>query len=172
LSTRRHDLRAIVAPLLVTALCGVSGSAQELIGAQPTVTATGARALVDACLAYAKTNRQRVGIAVVDPHGNLLDYHTMEGTNVIAGESAILKAKTAVRWRQPTEELNARVLKEENVAPVWIGDFPQRGGVPIFVKGEIVGGMGIGGGGGDECAKAAIAAVLKNATTTPPSTAP
>lgn len=172
MSTRRHDLRAIVAPLLVTALCGVSGSAQELIGAQPMVTATGARALVDACLAYAKANRQRVGIAVVDPHGNLLDYHTMEGTNVIAGESAILKAKTAVRWRQSTEQLNARVLKEENVAPVWIGDFPQRGGVPIFVKGEIVGGMGIGGGGGDECAKAAVAAVLKNASTTPPSTQP
>jgi glc operon protein GlcG len=165
-------LRSIFFLLLVAVLSCASPSAQELIGAQPTVTSTGARALVDACLAYAKANKQRVGIAVVDPYGNLLDYHTMEGTNVIAGESAILKAKTAVRWWRSTEELNARVLKEENVAPVWIGDFPQRGGVPIFVNGEIVGGMGIGGGGGDECAKTAIAAVLKNASTTLPSTQP
>ena len=135
-------MRGIAVLLLVAVSCCASLSAQELIGAQPTITATGARALVDACLAYAKANKQRVGIAVVDPHGNLLDYHAMEGTNVIAGESAILKAKTAVRWWRSTEELNARVLKEENVAPVWIGDFPQRGGVPIFVKGEIVGGMG------------------------------
>src|SRR5688572_11055584 len=170
--SRRHQMRTIVVLLLVAVLPCASPSAQELIGAQPTITPTGARALVDACLAYAKEHKQRVGIAVVDPHGNLLDYHRMEGTNVIAGESAILKAKTAVRWRQSTEDLNARVLKEENVAPVWIGDFPQRGGVPIFIKGEIVGGMGIGGGGGDDCAKAAIAAVLKNASTTLPSARP
>ena len=160
--------------ILCTILLSMPGlaAAQEFIGAQKTITATGARALVDACLAYARANNQRVGIAVVDPYGNLLDYHSMEGTNVIAGESAILKAKTAVRWWRSTEELNARVLKEENVAPVWIGDFPQRGGVPILIGGEIAGGMGIGGGGGDECAKAAIAAVLKNASTALPSARP
>lgn len=143
---------------------GVEG----VLGEQKTITSTGARALVDSCLAYARRNNQAVGIAVVDPYGNLIDYHTMGGTNVIAGESAILKAKTAVRWWRSTEELNARVLGEQNVAPVWIGDFPQRGGVPIVVGGVVVGGMGIGGGGGDDCAKAAIAAVLPGATTTVP----
>lgn len=165
-------MRTRVVLVLAAVLCSAGLSAQELVGAQKTVTATGARALVDACLAYARVHKQRVGIAVVDPYGNLLDYHTMEGTNVIAGESAILKAKTAVRWWRSTEELNARVLREENVAPVWIGDFPQRGGVPIFIGGEIAGAMGIGGGGGDECAKAAIASVLKDATTALPAAQP
>jgi glc operon protein GlcG len=143
-------------------------AAEGALGEQKTITSTGARALVDSCLAYAQRNNQAVGIAVVDPYGNLIDYHTMSGTNVIAGESAILKAKTAVRWWRSTEELNARVLGEQNVAPVWIGDFPQRGGVPIVVGGVVVGGMGIGGGGGDDCAKAASAAVLPGATTTVP----
>ena len=148
--------------------CSVPASAQPLIGQQPTLTGTGARALVDACLAHARRNNLHVGIAVVDPYGNLLDYHTMEGTNVIAGESAVLKAKTAVRWWRSTTELNERVVKQENVAPVWIGDFPQTGGVPIFMNGVIVGGMGIGGGRGDECAKVAVRSVLQGATTDPP----
>ena len=146
--------------------CFAGGATAQNIGEQKTVTSTGARALVDACLAHARRNNLRVGVAVVDPYGNLLDYHTMEGTNVIAGESAVLKAKTAVRWWRSTQELNERVLREENVAPVWAGDFPQQGGVPIFINGVIVGGMGIGGGRGDECAKIAIAAVLGNTATT------
>ena len=136
------------------------------LGEQKTITGTGARALVDACLAYAKTNNLRVGVAVVDPYGNLLDYHTMEGTNVIAGESAVLKAKTSVRWWRPTVELNERVKNWDNVAPVWAGDFPQDGGIPIFINGVIVGAMGIGGGRGDACAKSAVAAIFGNTATT------
>jgi glc operon protein GlcG len=168
-------MRSVI--LALAALCGAAISAQAaapaFVGEQKTLTGTGARALVDACLAHARQNNLHVGIAVVDPYGNLLDYHTMEGTNVIAGESAILKAKTAVRWWRSTTDLGERVLRSENVAPVWIGDFPQTGGVPIFIDGVIIGGMGIGGGRGDACAKAAVAAVLKNASTeAPPDAAP
>jgi hypothetical protein len=70
--------------------------AQEFIGAQRAITTTGAPALVVACLAYARAgraNNQRAGSAVVDPYGNLLDYRSMEDTNVIAGESAILEKR-------------------------------------------------------------------------------
>ena len=147
--------------IAVLTLFWVSGAAaQALIGEQKTILSTGARALVDACLDYARANDLKIGVAVVNPSGHLLDYHTMEGTNVIAGESAVLKAKTAVRWWRSTEEMNQRVRDWENVAPVWIGDFPQRGGVPIFMDGTIVGAMGIGGGGGDACALSAIETVL------------
>jgi glc operon protein GlcG len=146
--------------------CIAGAASAQTLGDQKTITGTGARALVDACLAYAKTNNLRVGIAVVDPYGNLLDYHTMEGTNVIAGESAVLKAKTSARWWRPTVVLNQRVKDWENVAPVWAGDFPQEGGIPIFINGVIVGAMGIGGGRGDACAKAAVAAVFGKVATT------
>jgi glc operon protein GlcG len=141
--------------------------ARDYVGDQRTVLSTGARELVDSCLEYANENNLRVGIAVVDPYGNLLDYHTMEGTNVIAGESAILKAVTSVRWWRSTEELNQRVENWDNVAPVWAGDFPQRGGVPIVMDGIVIGAMGIGGGGGDACARHAIENVLDAATALP-----
>jgi glc operon protein GlcG len=154
--------------VLTAGLAAAGGaSAQELTGAQQTVLATGARALTDSCLAYARENNLRVGIAVVDPYGNLLDYHTMEGTNVIAGESAILKAKTAARWWRPTVEMNERVRNWENVAPVWAGDFPQDGGVPIVMDGIVIGAMGIGGGRGDACAVHAIETVLGATTVMP-----
>jgi glc operon protein GlcG len=157
----------IAAHLLLGSAAAQHALAQQYVGDQRTVLSTGARALVDSCLEYARQNNLRVGVAVVDPYGNLLDYHTMEGTNVIAGESAILKAKTAVRWWRSTEELNQRVQNWDNVAPVWAGDFPQRGGVPIFMDGIVVGAMGIGGGGGGACAEHAIATVLGASTERP-----
>jgi len=163
-------LRLVLSVVVATGITSLADQlrAQPIVANQPVLTSTGARVLVDACLDYARKNNLKVGVVVVDPTGNLLDYHTMEGTDLIAGESAILKAKTAVRWWQSTEELNKRVKNQDNVAPVWIGDFPQEGGVPIFIRGVIVGGMGIGGGRGDLCAKAAIASVLSEATTTAP----
>jgi len=159
--------KTILTLLIASMLSLGTASAQEYVGNQRTVQSTGARALVDSCLDYAEENNLRVGIAVVDPYGNLLDYHTMEGTNVIAGESAILKAKTSVRWWRSTEELNQRVENWDNVAPVWAGDFPQRGGVPIVMDGIVIGAMGIGGGGGDTCAKHAIETVLGAQTVLP-----
>ena len=156
----RNVLSSNVVIAVLTLFWAGGAEAQALIGEQKTIMSTGARALVDACLDYARANDLRIGIAVVDPYGNLLDYHTMEGTNAIAGESAVLKAKTAARWWRSTEEMNQRVRDWENVAPVWIGDFPQRGGAPIFMDGTIVGGMGIGGGGGDACARSAIETVF------------
>jgi glc operon protein GlcG len=162
-----HFMKTTLSLLTAGVLSLGAASAQALVGDQRTVMATGARALVDSCLAYANENNLRVGIAVVDPYGNLLDYHTMEGTNVIAGESAILKAKTSVRWWRSTEELNQRVQNWDNVAPVWAGDFPQRGGVPIVMDGIVIGAMGIGGGGGDACAIHAIETVLGAATELP-----
>ena len=142
-----------------------------LIGAQPTVTATGARALVDACLAHAKANKQRVGIAVVDPYGNLLDYHTMEGTNVIAGRighpqgedrgALVAFDRGAERTRAQGRERGAGVDRRFPAARRR-ADLRQRGHRRRH---------GHRRGWGDECAKAAIAAVLKGANTplsTPP----
>jgi glc operon protein GlcG len=156
-----------VTSILASVSAASSADTRNYVGEQKTVLSTGARALVDSCLDYARANGLLVGVAVVDPYGNLLDYHTMEGTNVIAGESAILKARTAVRWWRSTEEMNRRVQNWENVAPVWAGDFPQDGGLPIVMDGVVIGAMGIGGGGGDACARHAIETVLGASTEVP-----
>ena len=83
----------------------------------------------------------------------------------LLSETAVLKAKTAAHWRRPTKDLEEEVNKQVNGAPVWIGDFPRVGGIPIMIDGQFAGAIGIGGGSKwEECAQAAFDAVIpKNA---------
>jgi glc operon protein GlcG len=145
-------------------------SAQPLLATRKVITTVAARALVDACVAYAGQKKYAaLGIAVVDPDGTLVSFQGTEGATATALETAELKATTAAHWRRPTIELWERVNKQLNRAPEWTGDFAQPGGFPIFLNNEMVGAIGAGGGVGnqdDECAQAAIKAVFPNASTT------
>ena len=145
-------------------------SPQPLLVTRKVVTTAAARALVDACVAYAAQKKYTaLGIAVVDPDGTLLSFQGTDGATDTALETAELKATTAAHWRRPTIELWERVNKQVNRAPEWMGDFAQPGGFPIFVGNEMVGAIGAGGGIGnqdDECAQAAIKAVFPDAVTT------
>ncbi len=125
------------------------------------MTTDAARIIVDTCLAFAAENDMVIGVAVVDPAGVLLDFHLMEGRGPTASETAILKARTAAHWRRSTQELEDAVRGGGNQAPLWVGDFPQGGGLPIIFEGQIVGAVGVGGPGRqDDCAQAGIDAIL------------
>jgi glc operon protein GlcG len=145
-------------------------SPQPLLATRKVITTAAARALVDACVAYAGQKKYTaLGIAVVDSDGTLVSFQGTEGATATALETAELKATTAAHWRRPTIELWERVNKQVNRAPEWMGDFAQPGGFPIFLNNEMVGAIGAGGGVGnqdDECAQAAIKAVFPNASTT------
>jgi glc operon protein GlcG len=151
-----------ILPLLAAALllAGPATAAESLLVTKKSLSSAAARALVDACVRYATEHKQIVAAAVVDGQGTLIELHAMQGATVSNIESAPLKAKTSLRWRRSTKDLGDRVKSGENVAPVWMHDFPQRGAVPIFVDGEIVGAMGIGGAGSDECAVDAVKQVF------------
>ena len=145
-------------------------SPQPLLATRKVITPAAARALVDACVAYAGLKKYfALGIAVVDPDGTLLSFQGTEGASQTALKTAELKATTAAHWRRPTIELWERVNKQINRAPEWMGDFAQPGGFPIFLGNEMVGAIGAGGAVAnqdDECAQAAIKAVFPNASTT------
>jgi glc operon protein GlcG len=132
------------------------------------ISSAGARALVDACSAWATKNKQTVAIAVLDWGGNLIESHAMEGAAMNAIDTALLKAKSALRWRRPTSETNKMVRSGENLAPTFMNDFPQPGALPIIVNGQVIGAMGVSSAQGEQCAQAAIDAVFKGqaATTT------
>ena len=132
------------------------------------ISSAGARALVDACSAWAQKNKQTVAIAVLDWGGNLIESHAMEGAAMNAIDTALLKAKSALRWRRPTSETNKMVRSGENLAPTFMNDFPQPGALPIIVNGQLIGAMGVSSAQGEQCAQAAIEAVFKGqaATTT------
>jgi histidinol-phosphate aminotransferase len=78
--------------------------------------------------------------------------HAMEGAAANAIETALLKARSALRWRRPTSETNKLVKSGENLAPTFMNDFPQPGALPIVLNGEVIGAMGVSSGDGEKCA--------------------
>ena len=143
-----------------------NASAMQMTRDIKVISSAGARALVDACSAWAEKNKQIVAIAVLDWGGNLIESHAMEGAPMNAIDTALLKAKSALRWRRPTSETNKMVRSGENLAPTFMNDFPQPGALPIVVNGQVVGAMGVSSAQGEQCAQAAIDAVFKGQATT------
>ena len=129
------------------------------------ISSAGARALADACSVWAERNKQVVAMAILDWGGNLIESHAMEGAAMNAIETALLKAKSALRWRRPTSETNKIVRSGENLAPTFMNDFPQPGALPIVLNGQVIGAMGVSGADGEKCAQAAFDAVFKGQAT-------
>jgi uncharacterized protein GlcG (DUF336 family) len=126
------------------------------------ISSAGARAMADACIAWAEKNNTIVAMAILDWGGNLIESHAMEGAAPNAIDTALLKAKSALRWRRATSETARIVRSGENLAPTYIqNDFPQPGALPVVVNGQVVGAMGVSSGDGEKCAQAAIDAVFK-----------
>jgi uncharacterized protein GlcG (DUF336 family) len=129
------------------------------------ISSAGARALADACTAWAEQNKTIVAMAILDWGGNLIESHAMEGVAANAIDTALLKAKSALRWRRATSETNKLVRSGENLAPTFMNDFPQPGALPIVINGQVIGAMGVSSGDGEKCAQAAIDAVFKGQAT-------
>jgi glc operon protein GlcG len=130
------------------------------------ISSAGARAMADACTAWAEQNKKIVAMAILDWGGNLIESHAMEGAPMNAIDTALLKAKSALRWRRPTSETNKMVRSGENLAPTFMRDFPQPGALPVVLNGQIIGAMGVSSADGEKCAQAAIDAVFNGQATT------
>jgi uncharacterized protein GlcG (DUF336 family) len=159
-------LSVLSLPVLVTIVLGADASAGQLTRDVKVISSAGARALVDACAAWAGKNNQIVAIAILDWGGNLIESHAMEGAPMNSIDTALLKAKSALRWRRPTSETNKIVRSGENLAPTFMNDFPQPGAVPVVLNGQVVGAMGVSGADGEKCAQSALDAVFKGQATT------
>jgi uncharacterized protein GlcG (DUF336 family) len=162
----RVGLCVLLLSVMVMVSFAADASAMQLTRDVKVISSAGARALADACAAWAEKNKLVVAIAILDWGGNLIESHAMEGAPMNAIDTALLKAKSALRWRRPTSETNKMVRSGENLAPTFMNDFPQPGAVPIIVNGQVVGAMGVSSGDGEKCAQAAIDAVFKGQATT------
>ena len=146
---------------IIAITSAAEASAQAMVREQKVISSTGARAMVDACTAWAERNHTTVAMSVLDWAGNLVESHAMEGAAANAIDTALLKAKSALRWRRATSETNKIVRSGQNLAPTFMHDFPQPGALPIVVDGEMIGSMGVSSADGEKCAQAAIDAVFK-----------
>jgi uncharacterized protein GlcG (DUF336 family) len=89
-------------------------------------------------------------IAVTDESGHLIDFKRMDGGKISSISIAIDKAFTAAVARKGTHIYNQLCIPGQPTFGIHItngGHFSIiGGGLPVFVKGEIVGGIGISSG--------------------------
>lgn len=122
---------------------------------------SGAQKALQAGIAKATEMKVPQCISVVDRGGHLLAFARMDGAFSMSFETALMKAKTAASYGEPTGNILAGVdLKLAIATQGKRINLP--GGLPIVVDGQVVGAVGVGSGTGEqdrEVARAAVAAI-------------
>jgi glc operon protein GlcG len=137
-----------------------STAAAEQLPTKRVLTLEAASRMATAAQAEAAKNGWLVAVAVVDDGGNLLLFHRMDNSKLVAIDIAIRKAKTAVFFQGETKALELEVTKGGRTSLLPIADFmPLEGGLPIAVDGKIIGAIGVSGMAGDQDAQCAAAGV-------------
>lgn len=109
------------------------------------VAAEGAQRAIAAAVTEARAQGWAVSIAVVDPGGELLAFLRMDGAPYSSVDIARGKARTAARFRRPTRGLDSALAAGRWAILGFEGVTPVEGGVPVVVKGETVGAVGVSG---------------------------
>jgi uncharacterized protein GlcG (DUF336 family) len=114
-----------------------------------------ARQIVDACVARATELGVSQAIAVVDPAGDVITLDRMDGVRLGREEFARGKAFAAVFYRRPTKESVKLLESAPDQYHSGLAMFPGRmfivrGGFPIMIGGELVGGLGVSGATGEQ----------------------
>lgn len=114
------------------------------------LTLEGARAILAAAEAKAREIKVPQNIAIVDEGAHLLVFARMDGAKLSSVEVALTKARSAALRRAPTgpspaddpslmNSLGLAVATEARLTCL-------RGGLPLMVGGQCVGGIGVSGG--------------------------
>jgi glc operon protein GlcG len=123
------------------------------------ITADRAADIVKAVLAEAtKSPRNwKLAISVVDTHGELVYFHKMDNTQMGSVTISQNKARTAARFRRPTQIFN-NAMQTSAGAYITTLDSPpptaSPGGFPLVEGGKIIGAVGCSGATGDQDAVA------------------
>jgi glc operon protein GlcG len=120
-----------------------------LVASRLKLTHEGATQLLRAAVAKATEMRQPQCIAAVDEGANLLAFIRMDGAKVLSVRSATRKAMTAASGKVPTGDTPAELALRLALATDGLVT-NLKGGLPIIVGGEVIGGIGVGSGTGDQ----------------------
>ncbi|MBI3919569.1 MAG: heme-binding protein [Betaproteobacteria bacterium] len=151
-----------ITSVLILALFTTLASAQERPGYGTAVNLAAAKKIAGGALAECQKNSWRVAVAIVDNHGFLIYFEMLDDTQTASGRIAIRKAKAAATYRRPTRAFATAIAKGGPAVMTLPGVIASPGGLPIFVDGKVVGGVGVSGVTGDQdeqCAKAGLAAM-------------
>ena len=125
------------------------------------VTLAQARRIVEEAEAAAKGRNWTMAFAIVDPSGALVLFAKMDGTQNGSVDVAIAKARTSALFRRPTRAFSdsvtagrTQVLSLPNVVAI-------EGGVPIVVRGRVIGAIGVSGATSEQDGEVAAAALAR-----------
>jgi glc operon protein GlcG len=122
------------------------------------------KAMVAAAEAKAQELHVEVTICIVDESGNLLFLEKADGASLNTIQWVQKKARHAAFYKSPSREAAETVKKGSVEALAFPDFFPNQGGLPILVDGQILGGIAASGAKSeiDEAiAQAGIDALLK-----------
>jgi glc operon protein GlcG len=119
------------------------------------ISLAAAKKIGRACREWAASKGGTMSLYVIDTAGEMVHMERMDGQIFNNIRTALLKAQTALRSRQPTSIRTAQLKNDSAGIPRQIdqfGFFTNSGGIPIVVDGQMIGAVGVGGGagGGDE----------------------
>ena len=127
------------------------------------LTLDDAKIISVAAEAEARRNNWPVVIAIVDDGGHLVHLLRLDNTQFGSIEVAIQKARAAIAFRRPTKVWEEHVVDGRMRYLGLPGTLPIEGGLPIVVKGQFIGAVGVSGVRSNEdaqIAQAGLAAVL------------
>ena len=151
----------------------VSGAAAQRIYDGAQISGDAARRVAMACRQWAAERGGTMSLFILDTAGNFVHAERMDGQIYNNINTALLKARTALKVRQPTSIRAANLRNEPAGLPrsIFLFElFSVSGGLPIVVDGQMIGSIGVGGGagGGDEnCAIAGLQAVFGDRVAVP-----
>ena len=150
---------------------GGKGAANVFDGNQ--ISLVSAKKIARACRDWASSKGATMSLYVIDNAGEFVHMERMDGQITNHMRTALLKAQTALKTRQPTSIREAQLKNDPAGIPrsaVFFNLFGASGGLPIVVDGQMIGAVGVGGvaGGGDEsCAIEGLKAAFGEHVTLP-----
>jgi len=121
------------------------------------ISLAAAKKIARGCRDWAASKGGSASIYVLDNAGEFVHMERMDGQAYNNIRTALLKAQTSLKSRQPTSAIGANLKNNPGMTPrqtTYFNLFSNAGGVPIVVDGQMIGAMGVGGGGeqigGDE----------------------
>ena len=133
-----------------------------------------AKKIARVCRDWAAAKGGGMSLYIINTAGEFVHMERMDGQVFNNIRTAMLKAQTSLKTRQPTSIRAAQLRNDPSGLPrstVQFELFTNSGGIPVVVDGEMVGAIGVGGGaggGGDEnCAIEGLKATFGDHVTLP-----
>ncbi len=126
----------------------ITGEVAATIGEMNMINAATAEAIAKACERMATERDLDMALVILDNFGNVVHQHRMDGAaRYTAIHTAELKAETARLGRRPSKvSMNNVIRRPDRAVREWnLGNFPNSGGLPIWVGEQIIGFIGVGG---------------------------